>query len=167
MPSSVSKVRVKGAPGLPGAGRPVGSLSRKTLMLRAAAEGALKKGRTPLDIMLKNMYFYDDKAEDLLQQVLNKMDNTKAKPSELLEMLSELSSFRMSAQKCASEAAGYVHPKLSSQTVDLTTRTIKAKPEGEMTDDELSDYYNKLRLRPTSATPLVIEHDANEMVHDE
>ncbi len=35
--------------------------------------------------------------------------------------------------------------------------TIKAKPEREMTPEELVEYYNKLRLRPASATPLLIE----------
>lgn len=159
MPATNTKVRQKGAPGLPGAGRPKGSLSRRTLMIRAAAEGALKPGKTPLDIMLKNMYFYDDKADKLLDDLVSKLQSSKkSSPTELVELLSELNSFRMSAQKCACEAAPFVHPKLSSQDVNVTTETV-VKPGGDMTAEQRADYYQKLRMRPTSHKPLAITLD--------
>ncbi|MGY3690710.1 hypothetical protein ACVIGA_000790 [Bradyrhizobium sp. USDA 3240] len=40
--------------------------------------------------------------------------------------------------------------------------TIKAKAEHNMSPLELADYYNKLRLRPASVNPLVIEKDTGE-----
>ena len=36
-----------------------------------------------------------------------------------------------------------------------------------MNEDELADYYNKLRLRPTSANPLIIDNDIGEPVHED
>lgn len=41
--------------------------------------------------------------------------------------------------------------------------TIKAKPETKMTQEELADYYNKLRALPPSTKPLVIiDNDTGE-----
>ena len=39
---------------------------------------------------------------------------------------------------------------------------IKAKPEVEMTPQELMEYYQKLRRLPASPKPLVIDHDTVE-----
>ena len=43
---------------------------------------------------------------------------------------------------------------------------IKAKPETQMTPQELSDYYAKLRMRPASTRPLLIDNDTGEPVQD-
>ncbi|MBR0797965.1 hypothetical protein JQ615_21480 [Bradyrhizobium jicamae] len=40
--------------------------------------------------------------------------------------------------------------------------TIKAKPVHNMSEHELADYYNKLRVLPASTEPLVIENDTGE-----
>jgi hypothetical protein len=36
-----------------------------------------------------------------------------------------------------------------------------------MSDDELADYYNTLRLRPTTVNPLVIDNESGESVHED
>lgn len=148
--------RKKGDPALPGAGRPKGALNRKTKLIRAAAMGALRPGKTPLDIMLKNMRFYDEKAEAMMTVLEEKLANRKTLPEDLLKLLSEMSGYRMSAQKCAVEAAPYVHPKLASIEHKVDNTPIQAKSETAMSDEELADYYNKLRLRPTSVEPLSV-----------
>ncbi len=125
-------------------------------MIQAVAEGALKAGKTPLDIMLKNMRFYDNKAEAMMRTLETKIADMKTPPMELLELLKEMSGYRMNAQKCAVDAAGFVHPKLSSIVHKVDNNKIEAKREDGMSEDELVDYYNKLRLRPTQVDPLEI-----------
>jgi hypothetical protein len=91
-------------------------------------------------------------------------------PEEVLELLKEMSGYRMNAQKCAVDAASFIHPRLSAVAVKVENTPVHAKPETQMTDDELADYYNKLRLRPTSVEPLnivTIDNDTGEPVHVE
>jgi hypothetical protein len=148
-------------------GRKKGQLNRRTLMLRAVADGAIKPGKTPLDIMLKNMRYYDDKAEAAMKWLEAKMANAKSQPLEVIKLLTELSEYRMNAQKCAVEAAPYVHPRLATIEHVRKDEAIKAKPESDMSEEELEDYYSKLRLRPTTHVPLVIDNDTSEVVADE
>lgn len=162
-------VKVKGKFGgpQPNAGRKKGGTNARTKMLRAVADGAVKKGKSPLDIMLKNMRFYDEKAEALLSTLEERIIDKKTAPLELVQLLQEMSGFRMSAQKCACDAAPFVHPKLSAIAVKVDDRPMQAKPEDQMSKDELSQYYNQLRLRPTSVTPLVIDNETGDPVHAE
>lgn len=99
-----------------GAGRPKGAVSVRTKFIRAVSNEAIEDGVVPLEVMLDNMRFYHEKAV-VLQTAIVK-DIGKKPPMELLEALKELGSFRDSAQKCAVDAAPYVHPRLSSTTVD-------------------------------------------------
>lgn len=53
--------------------------------------------------------------------------------------------------------------------VDANVNVVRTKPESGMTPEELSEYYNKLRCRPMTAEPLLIEHDKrtnSEQVED-
>jgi hypothetical protein len=52
-----------------------------------------------------------------------------------------------------------LHAKIDD---DVDVITIKAKPEVEMTPQELMDYYKMLCELPASTKPLVIEHDTGE-----
>jgi hypothetical protein len=45
--------------------------------------------------------------------------------------------------------------------------TIKAKPEHNMSPQELADYYNKLRALPSNTKLLVIDHDTGEPLYPE
>lgn len=49
--------------------------------------------------------------------------------------------------------------------VDANLNVIKAKPEHNMTDEELAAYYNELRARPASAQPLLIQYDKGDPLH--
>jgi len=117
--------------------------------------------------MLKNMRYYDEKAEAAMNWIENRMNDPKAKAPEVLALLQEMSEYRMKAQKCACDAAPFVHSKLASITHTVNTDTVVAKHEDEMSDEELADYYNKLRLRPTSHVPLVIDNETSEEVMDD
>jgi hypothetical protein len=158
-PQQTEVVKVKGKFGgpQPNAGRKKGGMNARTKMLRSIADNAVKKGRSPLDIMLKNMRFYDEKAESMLAVVESKLGDKKVVAAEILALLQEMSNYRMSAQKCACDAAPFA--------VKVDDERMKAKPEGDMTPDELSDYYNKLRLRPTSVEPLIIDNETGDPVH--
>jgi hypothetical protein len=153
----------------PNAGRKKGSLNKRTKMVQAIATNALKPGKTPLDIMLKNMRFYDEKAQAMMTILETKIaaGNKKFVPTEVLALLQEMSQYRMNAQKCATDAAPFIHPKLTSIAFkDETANTMKAKPETEQSAQELAEYYNNLRLRPTQVSPLIIDNDTGEQVHE-
>jgi hypothetical protein len=143
----------------PGAGRPKGSVGRKLQVIRAAAEGALRPGKTPLDIMIKNMLHYDEKADELLHDIVQALHFSKKKPDPLalIEMLGKLNGMRMDAQRCACDAAPFVHAKLANMQVTVEDKAItRAAEETAMTDEQVSDYFNKLRMRPTTIKPLEI-----------
>lgn len=59
-----------------------------------------------------------------------------------------------------------MHPRLTAIQHTVTNDEIRTKPESDMSDEEAADYYNRLRLRPTSVNPLVIDHETGEVVHE-
>jgi hypothetical protein len=113
-----------------GAGGKKGMVKKRTLALRAIADEALLSGTSPLDVMLKNMRFYHEEADRLLASILGDVSGKKKKPEALIEALAKLTSFRMSAQKCAVDAAPFVHATLKSVTVDGEVRhTLQAEAD--------------------------------------
>ena len=66
-------------------------------------------GVTPLEVMLANMRLYHRQAEELLE-LLNAAESPEGK----IQILGEASRCRQMAQKCATDAANYVHPKLAN-----------------------------------------------------
>lgn len=80
----------------PGAGRPLGSATKKT---RAIADKAAAEGITPLEVMLKAMRGFVDAAE--------KAAKGKDSVSEVLRLMSE-------ASAVAKDAAPYMHPRLQA-----------------------------------------------------
>jgi hypothetical protein len=131
-------------------------------VIRAAHDKAFVPGKTPLDVMLRNMRYYDDKAEKAMRWVESRMEDSKTKAPEVLALLQEMSEYRMKAQKCACEAAPFVHPKLANIQHNVTTDKVKAKPEDQMSPEELDDYYNQLRMRPTTHVPLIIDNNTGD-----
>src|SRR5437016_3860909 len=99
-----------------GAGHPKGKLGKRTLALRAIADEALAEGVTPIEVMLENMRFYHSESDKLLATIIAGVENGKS-PASLVEALSKLMWFRAEAQKCAVDAAPYLHPRLSSIAV--------------------------------------------------
>ncbi len=116
--------------------------------------------------MLRNMRFYDEKAESAMKWVQDRMTANDVKAPDVLALLKEMSEYRMQAQKCAVDAAPFVHPRLANTTYKLDDGTLRAKAEGDMTTEEVTEYYSKLRLRPTDVRPLVIDNDTGERVDD-
>lgn len=103
----------------PGAGRPVAS---HNALGRVRAYEIGKSGKSPLDLMLDNMYFWHDHAKNVGQTLEVMLEEAKALPPEernesLEKMKPLLQSFlaaRENSQKCAVDAAPYVHPRLAS-----------------------------------------------------
>ena len=104
-------------------GRKPGQENSRTRALRALADDALKSGRTPLEVMLENMRYFADQAQDhqtQLSEALAKIIANNPKASDVkdaLEIFRSLGSARMKAQECAKDSANYVHAKLSSVTM--------------------------------------------------
>ena len=121
---------------------------------------------------------FDDEADGLCAKLNGMVENArpskKASAKEHLEFFDKLMSLmgkmrecRLDAQRCATDAAPHMHQRLAAAQHTVTNDTIGAKPEHDMTPDELADYYNKLRLRPASANPLVIDNDIGEPMHED
>lgn len=121
----------------PGAGRKPGSKTSKTKLL---AEAALAEGVTPIDVMLKNMRYYDERAEDFdkkLSEVAVLMTPQVIaaggeKVMDLLRLVQKIGEFRMKAQACAVDAAPYAHPRLAAMAIKVTSGDSK-KPPAEIT----------------------------------
>ncbi|MEH2583595.1 hypothetical protein V1281_005490 [Nitrobacteraceae bacterium AZCC 2161] len=158
----------------PGAGRPKGSISRRVRAINNMTVAALSRvKKVPLETMLKNMERFDDEADGLYSKLSSMIENgkpsSKAPRKEHLEFFDKVMSLigkmrecRLDAQRCATDAAPYMHQRLAAVQVSVSNDTIKAKPEHEMSADELAEYYNKLRMRPTSVNPLVIDNESGE-----
>lgn len=107
-----------------GAGRPAGALTTKT---RETAERALAAGMSPLEVMLDNMRHFQQVAMDaeatldgLTAEEFSESVPPDASPEEqfkfLLATVKKTAGFRQLAQDAASQAAPYIHPKLSAMT---------------------------------------------------
>lgn len=103
-----------------GQGRKPGGLNQRTKALRAIADQAIEDGVHPLAVMLENMRFFHQKADVLQTAVVTKLNKKSLKSEEAMELLlefKELGANRMKAQSCATDAAPYVHPRLSATQV--------------------------------------------------
>lgn len=82
----------------------------------------VREKRSPLDVMLRNMWFWDEAAQDLEQRLkshFEDMVNSGEVPDEdtlerLKELLKNSTTARENAQRCAVDAAPYVHAKFQS-----------------------------------------------------
>ena len=106
----------------PGAGRPVGALTKRS---RIIAEKLAADGKTPLEIMTDNMRHWHQAAMDaeatlagLTASEMSAQVGEDASPEEqfkfLLAKAKETAGFRQLAQDAARDAAPYVHPKLAA-----------------------------------------------------
>jgi hypothetical protein len=101
----------------PNAGRKKGGINARTAALRNIANEALAAGITPLEVMLENMRFYHSEAEAILAELRKGLAEHNKTPEELISAMKELGSFKDKAQKCAVDAAPYLHPHLSAVSV--------------------------------------------------
>ena len=95
----------------PGSGRKPGVPNRRTL----AEITALREGLSPVDVMLNAMYDAHDRAEQLKQDLsTKKFGKDKDGKREKFELENEYRSQVRIAGQFASDAAPYVHSKLTS-----------------------------------------------------
>jgi hypothetical protein len=115
----------------PGAGRKPGIPTRKTVTRRLIAEQAAAKGVTPLDVMLDNMrdaYAQARQAEQTLPSQI--LDINTMSPKDAFDAVHaavrRVIDFRRIAEQCASDAAPFIHPRLSAieQKTELKGDTL-------------------------------------------
>ncbi|MBR1155641.1 hypothetical protein [Bradyrhizobium sp. JYMT SZCCT0428] len=106
----------------PNAGRKKGGINARTAALRNIADEALAAGITPLEVMLQNMRFYHSEAETILAELLKRLAEGEAKPEQLISAMKELGSFKEKAQRCAVDAAPFLHPHLSAVSVNANIK---------------------------------------------
>lgn len=163
----------------PGAGRKKGALNKNTIAARELGEKLHRLGKSPLKIMLKNMRRFDNDAEELYRELQDLIASSK--PSErapyeqkleyiheVLALLARKRECTMDAQRCATDAAPYVHPKVGMiEAPKDTGNKLESKSEADMSKDELRDYYNNLRIRPLSLEPLEVVSPAATTIDNE
>ncbi|MBR1151557.1 hypothetical protein [Bradyrhizobium sp. JYMT SZCCT0428] len=99
-----------------------GGINARTAALRNIADEALAAGITPLEVMLQNMRFYHSEAETILADLLKDLAEHSKTPEELISAMKELGSFKEKAQKCAVDAAPFLHPHLSAVSVNANIK---------------------------------------------
>ena len=91
-----------------GAGRKKGALTKKTQEVAAKASA---EGITPLEVMLENMRFAHQGADEILAKISDGDTASIADMKALLDL-------RKIACECAKDAAPYIHPRLAATTID-------------------------------------------------
>src|SRR5262245_42490042 len=93
-------------------GRKTGGRKRGTPNKKTAErlEQIRATGKDPLDVMLANMRWADERAAELLAE-LHALD--RSEDARALDLFRDVLRFRELAQSCARDAAPYVHPKLA------------------------------------------------------
>ena len=124
-----------------GAGRPPGSITKRT---RAVAERALAQGKSPLEVMLDNMWHFQQVAMDA-EAVIESMNedqvaalgsNHEEQFKALLAKVKQAAGLRQMAHECARDAAGYMHARLSAVQ---HSGEINLKSARDVSDDELAN----------------------------
>lgn len=97
-----------------GAGRPKG-IRKPIARTRLIAEAAALKGITPLEVILENMRYYHNLAEE--QRLL--ISGRELIP-ENKESFGTLTSLKNMAQNAAKDASPYIHPRLANVEANVT-----------------------------------------------
>lgn len=133
---------------MPGAGRKPGSVSRRTRAIRELSNQAIAAGVHPLEVMLNNMRFYHNEAQNLLAQILAAIKKGSLGVAHL-ELLGKLYNTRNEAQKCAVDAAPYVHARLSAVAVSGSVDHRLVPPPDGMSPQQLAEVLERnLRASP-------------------
>ncbi|MBR1238473.1 hypothetical protein [Bradyrhizobium sp. AUGA SZCCT0182] len=110
----------------PNAGRKKGGINARTAALRNIADEALAAGITPLEVMLQNMRFYHSEAETILAELLKGLAEHNKTPEQLISAMKELGAFKEKAQRCAVDAAPFLHPHLSAVSVNAKIKVDRS-----------------------------------------
>jgi hypothetical protein len=110
-----------GTPQKQNGGRPV---SAATELTRTKAREIAASGNSPLDVMIRNMLFWDEDATPLAEKLAAAFSKV-ADPdqrAELLKSIEPLLNAREHAQRCALGAVRYVHPRMAAAVADPRRR---------------------------------------------
>jgi hypothetical protein len=117
-------------------GRPKGIGGALAKITEYKARELAAKNKTPLDVMIKNMHWWESRSEELTQLVEEKVKKVSAAEAdkELAEALKEfnraqdsMTKARDKSQSCAVDAAPYVHPRHASISVRQTNTIVNVK----------------------------------------
>lgn len=130
-------------------------------MIRQVTDKHIRGKRLPLDVMIENMIHYQDEAR-LIQEEMEdaygrfRENQSPDKMIEVLQLLVRVGDNRMHAQKCAGDAAPFIHAKLSSIAF-----TPKHSAPQDIVDGKVEEARDDFRsLRSQQYVPPVIEGEA-------
>lgn len=105
--------RKDGQPSKKSPGRAVGAATRIT---RMRANEIAASGESPLDVMYENMLFWHHASQSIAEQIakLGSSLKNEDQKSSFLKLLEQFLQARENSQRCAVDAAPYIHPKLAS-----------------------------------------------------
>jgi hypothetical protein len=117
-----------GTPQKQNGGRPV---SASTEFTRTHAREMAAAGNSPLDVMIKNMLFWDEDAAALAEKLITDFSkiadaNQRAK---LLKSIEPLLKAREHAFDCALCAVRYVHPRMAAETAQVRSQAADRELE--------------------------------------
>lgn len=155
------KLSGRGGPGRGGGRKPNNPNGVPAISKLRAAE-VIKTGNAPLDIMLKNMHWWDQHADNLAENIQGLMaeiqnsfgadSDSPVDPATLKELMEKAVQMtkgflaaRQNAQSCAVDAAPYVHARFQSVVLkkegDMKTIKIRASlPPVSGADKEARSY---------------------------
>lgn len=86
---------------------------------QAIVARALRDGVTPIEVMLTNMRFWFENANDIADKLKAMVVDVQDVDSlrELFKMIQTMTAFREKAQGAAVDAAPYIHPRLATISV--------------------------------------------------
>jgi hypothetical protein len=126
-----------------GAGRPLGAVTKRT---RAVADRAHAEGKAPLEVMLDNMWHFQQvaldaetmieglTADEFIGQITDSTPEEQFKA--LLAQVKKAAGFRQMAHECARDAAPFMHARLSAVQ---HSGQIDLKSARDVSDDELAN----------------------------
>lgn len=149
-----------------GAGRPPGTVTvvKRLQGMREITEDIIREGKVPLRVMIKNMMYYDEKAifiqEEMEAALAENMKRFNPDQFEkCLQLMVKLGDARMSAQKCACDAAPFLHARLSSMEMNVHKHDKPKDLPSEQETSKFSDDFRQLRSQPYVIEQEVVDVD--------
>lgn len=166
----VEKTGRRGGPRL-NAGRKPGSVAKRLMGVREITGDIIRQGKVPLRVMINNMLYYDEQAVYLEEQFSEAMaDHVKSFSEKgfikALELLAQVSDARMKSQKCAVDAAPFLHPRLSQISMDVTRVDTPRDLAPDATIDAARDEFRRMRGAALIPQPDVDVEAEDEQVSD-
>ena len=126
----------------PNAGRRRGSLTTRTVEI---AEGAVEKGKSPLERMLRHSDFLEAEAEKMRQPARDLFSKLRDEGSNtnLRKNIHEMMSVMEKAFAAAAVVAPYCHPRLSALAVYEPANDVEVLKTQRIIDDIIS------KMKPT------------------